>query len=566
MSDLKQAPWNPDLGSDYKNPILFSDYSDPEVLRVGDCFYLTSSSFSDCPGLPILKSTDLVNWRLVGHALTKLTWNDFTFPRHGRGVWAPSLRKHGEYFYIFFPDPDDGIFMVRTKNIEGPWEPPVCVIKAKGWIDPCPYWDEQGNAWLVTAFAGSRAVIKSVLLLSRMKTDGSALIDQAGNILKDLPGEKVLLSEPGSGAWAGRERAVFADKLGNRYAGEIIYDGRLTDPTIEGPKLYQRGDYFYLFAPAGGVPNGWQLVLRSKNIAGPYERRVVLRQGLTDLNGPHQGAWVETEAGDSWFLHFMDREAYGRTVCLEPMKWLDDGWCEIGESVDQEGNGEPVSRHAKPNLPLSEKPLDQGDDFSSGKLSLEWQWPTSPKLEPKGNLYLFEKKNHLTLLPQPENASGKNLYGSPSLLLQKFGSPEFAVETTITSRQTQKPFRAGLVVNGLSYAFLTLNFEKGNYFLAQGTCLNEHLGLGKIQYGQETIHKIVELTAPSVTLKIQVEHRIRQAVVTFYYQNEAGQYTLIGEAFVAKPGLWIGAKWGVFAGGEPLDIRVDVSPVIVTRF
>src|SRR5882757_479455 len=126
--------------------------------------------------------------------------------------------------------------------------------------------------------------------------------------------------------------------------GTILIDGHKDDPTLEGPKLYKRLGYYYVFAPAGGVPTGWQVVFRSKNIYGPYERRVVLAQGKTAVNGPHQGAWVQTEEGEDWFLHFQDQGAYGRVVHLEPMHWR-DGWPVIGEDSGQTGVGQPVLRY-----------------------------------------------------------------------------------------------------------------------------------------------------------------------------------------------------------------------------
>jgi beta-xylosidase len=186
----------------------------------------------------------------------------FNTVRHGGGVWAPSIRYHNNQFYIYYPDPDFGIYVVTSKNIEGPWSAPVLVEAGKGLIDPCPLWDTDGKNYLVHAYAGSRAGIKSILVIKEL----------------DKTATKVI-SKP-----------------------TLIYDGHEIDPTIEGPKFYKRGGWYYIFAPAGGVATGWQTVLRSKNIYGPYERRVVMEQGSTAVNGPHQGAWVETPTGESWFL------------------------------------------------------------------------------------------------------------------------------------------------------------------------------------------------------------------------------------------------------------------------
>jgi beta-xylosidase len=220
--------WVPDNGDGtYKNPIINADYSDPDAIRVGDNFYLVSSSFEDVPGLPILQSKDLVNWTIIGHALKRQPpFEHFSVPRHGGGVWAPSIRFHNGEFYIYYPDPDFGIYLTRAKNITGPWSDPVLVQGGKGLIDPCPLWDDDGQVYLVHAFAGSRAGIKSIITVKKLNKEGKKAIDD----------------------------------------GVLVYDGHELDPTIEGPKFYKRNGYYYIFTPAGGVPTGWQLVLRSKNI------------------------------------------------------------------------------------------------------------------------------------------------------------------------------------------------------------------------------------------------------------------------------------------------------------
>src|ERR1035438_4287110 len=218
--------WVADNGDGtYNNPVLHADYSDPDVTRAGADFYLTASSFNSAPGLPILHSRDLVNWEIIGHVFAVQPPADhFSKPRHGDGVWAPAIRYHDRTFYIFYPDPDFGIYMVKAKNAAGPWSKPLLIKEAKGWIDPCPLWDDDGRAYLVHAMAGSRSGIKSVLIVHRMSPDGTQLLDD----------------------------------------GAIVFDGHAEDPTVEGPKFYKRNGYYYIFAPAGGVPTGWQLVLRSR--------------------------------------------------------------------------------------------------------------------------------------------------------------------------------------------------------------------------------------------------------------------------------------------------------------
>ena len=145
--------WTADLGDGrYKNPILYADYSDPDVIRVGEDYYMTASSFTYVPGLPILHSKDLVNWELINYAAYELT-DEYDKPRHGCGVWAPAIRYHDGKYWIFYGDPDLGVFMTNTEDIYGKWSPLKLIWKGKGIIDTTPLWDDDGRAYLVHAFA-----------------------------------------------------------------------------------------------------------------------------------------------------------------------------------------------------------------------------------------------------------------------------------------------------------------------------------------------------------------------------------------------------------------------------
>lgn len=149
--------WVADQGDGtYKNPVLYADYSDPDVCRVGDDFYMTSSSFGCLPALQILHSKDLVNWSIVSAAVpASLPPHTDVTPQHGNRVWAPCIRHHNGEFYIFWGDPDQGIFMTKAKDVKGPWCEPVLVKAAKGIIDTTPLWDEDGRVYLAHAYAGS---------------------------------------------------------------------------------------------------------------------------------------------------------------------------------------------------------------------------------------------------------------------------------------------------------------------------------------------------------------------------------------------------------------------------
>ncbi|QKJ30702.1 glycosyl hydrolase 43 family protein [Mucilaginibacter mali] len=495
--------WVADQGNGtYKNPILNADYSDPDAIRVGDDFYLISSSFEDMPGLPVLHSKDLVNWNIIGHALLRQPpFEHFDTPRHGEGVWAPAIRYYHNEFYIYYPDPDYGIYLIKAKNPAGPWSQPVMVYAGKGLIDPCPLIDDDGQMYLVHAYAGSRAGIKSIIAVNKLNADGTKVTD----------------------------------------AGVLVYDGHELDPTIEGPKFYKRNGYYYIFAPAGGVSTGWQLVLRSKNIYGPYERKVVMDQGKSPVNGPHQGAWVNTQTGEDWFVHFQDKDAYGRVVHLQPMTWKNN-WPVIGVDKDGDGKGEPVSVYKKPNVGKTypiETPAES-DEFNGQTLGMQWQWMANAQATwyfmdgGKGNLRLFSDK-------LPEGA--KNLWGAGNVLLQKFPADEFTVTTKLnfTPNPKLENERAGLTIMGLSYANLAVKHMKDGLYLVYGVCKDA----GKGNAEDET--KVVKLTSNSVYLRVQVT---AGAKCNFSYSLNGSDFMQAGSEFQARVGQWIGAKVGLFCTRE----------------
>jgi len=490
--------WVADNGNGtYKNPILNADYSDPDAIRVGDDFYMVSSSFEDVPGLPILHSRDLVNWTILTHALKRQPpFEHFSKTQHGNGVWAPSIRYHNGEFYIYYPDPDFGIYLIKAKNAAGPWSEPVLVEAGKGLIDPCPLWDDNGKTYLVHAYAGSRAGIKTVIVVKQMNTEGTKTVD----------------------------------------VGKLVYDGHETDPTIEGPKFYKRNGWYYIFAPAGGVPTGWQLVLRSKNVYGPYERKVVMDQGTTKINGPHQGAWVSTQTGEDWFLHFQDKEAYGRVVHLNPMKWIND-WPVIGLDKDGDGKGEPVTVYKKPNVGKT-YPIQtpaESDEFNTNELGLQWQWMANPKAT-----WLFTNPaNGLLRLFSDRIDSVPNLWFAPNVLLQKFTADEFMVTTKLTFNPNTKieNEKAGLTIMGFSYANMALKSKKGGVYLVHTLCKDAD----KSKAENETV--IMKATASTVYCRVKVS---LGGKCQFSYSFDGSSFTDAGDIFTAEVGRWKGAKFGIF--------------------
>lgn len=492
--------WTADQGENYRNPILYADYSDPDVIRVGNDYYMTASSFNEAPGLPILHSKDMINWKLVNYAIQDILPDDhFSTPKRGDGVWAPSIRFHKDEFYIYWGDPDFGIYMVKTKDPLGVWEKPVLVMEGKGLIDSCPFWDDDENAYLIHGWAGSRAGVKSILTLNRMNPEGTKILDK----------------------------------------GTHVFDGHDSHPTIEGPKMYKRNGYYYIFAPAGGVATGWQLVLRSKNIYGPYEEKIVLEQGSTQINGPHQGAWVDTPSGEDWFYHFQDVDAGGRIVHLQPLKWEKD-WPIMGIDYNKNGIGEPVLTHKKPNIGKSYPIVNpsETDEFDGEKLGLQWQWSAnenivwSSKLPGQQFLRLFSVK-----VPEGE----KNLWNVPNLLTQKFPAPNFAASTKVklTPEDAKEGKTAGLLIMGLDHQSIVITNKPDGYYLQLRKAEKADKG------GEEKMVFETKLKNNEVYLKVNVNEP--NGLCQFSYSENGKSFIQVGDVFQAKPGKWIGAKVGLYS-------------------
>ncbi len=502
------APWIPDRGDGtYQNPVLFADYSDPDAVRVGDDFYLVSSSFDAVPGLPILHSKDLVNWTIIGHVFAAQPPADhFSVVRHGEGVWAPAIRFHAGKFWIFYPDPDYGIYFTTATDPAGEWTPPQLVKAGRGLIDPCPFWDDDGQLYLIHGWAKSRAGISNLLTLHKLSPDGSKILD----------------------------------------AGEVIIDGNKIPnwTTLEGPKLYKRHGFYYVFAPSGGVTGGYQAVFRATNIYGPYEHRIVLDQGRTAINGPHQGAWVDTQSGEDWFLHFQDRGAYGRVVHLEPMIWRNDDWPVIGDDPDHAGKGEPVLVHAKPNVgrtyPIAAP--QTSDEFDGKTLGLQWQWNANPQADwasfsaHPGFLRLASVR--LSNTHANGTPANKSLYDAPNFLLQKFPAPTFTATTRMQFAPAAEGEFAGLTVFGFDYAVLGLRRNADGLRLVYG--VNQGANRG----AEEREAASVNTTNSTVYLRVTVGSG---ALCRFAYSFDNQTFTPIGEPFKASGDRWIGAKVGVIA-------------------
>ncbi|MBO5712277.1 MAG: family 43 glycosylhydrolase, partial [Acholeplasmatales bacterium] len=390
----------------YTNPIIFGDYSDPDVIRYKNTYYMVASSFNHTPGVPVLKSKNLVDWKLINYVFDEIPFKRFHDVCHGDGAWAPSIRYHNGLFYAIIPFPDEGIYISSTNDIEnGNWSKPWCLIEGKGIIDPCPIWYKD-KCYLAVAFAKSRVGFNSVLGLYEVSPD---------------------LKENISGDYT------------------IIYDGHNNNPTIEGPKFYHLNDYFYIMAPAGSVKTGWQTCLRSKNVYGPYESKIVMCQNDSKINGPHQGALIDINKNEYAFIHFQDMDVYGRIVHLQPVRWIND-WPICGSVKDELLAGTPVDEHDYLIDKKSSYKLDLSDDFKEDKLSLMWQTPANKV----SGWYELSGGLKLNCYYHNEKAY-KALNQTPNLFLTKIGYKSFTIKTKAEISLVNDGDEIGLCFMGQKY-------------------------------------------------------------------------------------------------------------------
>lgn len=535
-----------DLGTNFRNPILFADYSDPDVIRVDDTYYMTASSFNYTPGLPILISKDMVNWKLVNYAVKNIEEKRFDIPRHSEGIWAPAIRNHDGYFFIFYGMPDEGYYVVKTKDPLGEWDKPICILPGKGLIDSCPFWDDDGKAYVIHGYAKSRIGFKSILGIFEISPDGT--------------------------------KALTED--------HFIFNGN--DPehpavTIEGPKVYKRDGYYYIFAPAGGVKEGYQVALRSKNIYGPYEIKEVMHTGNTVINGPHQGALIDTVNGDEWFIHFQDRGLYGRICHLQPVVWK-AGWPIIGGNPDSENCGEPVYEMNKPNTGVIDEPcyLESSDDFKNGCYGLLWQW--------LGNHYdsfcgkVNDGKNGLRLFAvNPSGEKEPIIWKSSNVLTQKLIYPMFKTEILMDASGLLSGDRAGVCMTGGQYLSAFLEKENDEYFVvvinSEGQDDNkEEIIESKFSLSQYCEKKGISLDSAikNILWKMEFSHEDKTlSSDDMYFQNvfkplggknpvlkiylqigkDSSNLMDLGVSYTPSDHTWVGAKVGIYSLSDNVDSK-----------
>jgi beta-xylosidase len=501
---LVPGAWGDQGDGTFKNPVVWSDYNNLDVITVGADFYMIAASHHFM-GMPVLHSSDGVNWTLLTRIYRRLDLN----PRYNtpgqayqNGTWAPAIRYHEGRFWVYVTSPTDGLIMTSTADAAGPWDPWFVVKAIAGWEDPCPFWDDVKSA-------GGDGPNGEKAYLIRSQTGAGPLIVQQMS-------------------WDGKQLLGTTTTVAN-------------GPTLEGPKLGKRNGYYYIFAPEGGIDNGYQVVWRSSAILGPYTQKTILEQGSTATNGPHQGSWIDLPSGQSWFYHFQQNGGWGRIAHLEPAQWGTDDWPKIGVDLDGNGIGEPVAQPKKPDVggtyPIAVPA--SSDEFDGTDLGVQWLWNHNPD-DTKWSL--TARPGWLRLSARPianqsgtSAASGSVPFVEDSILfayntvvqlaMGKVASAVAKLDTTgIVDGQ-----RAGITLFGQTYGWIGVVGTAGKSVVRANV--------------DGTYTTGPTLTATTVYLKASMS---ASSQISFAYSTDGVTFTALGGSATVGRTWFEGIKFGLF--------------------
>ena len=493
LSAAEEAPtswgnwplWGDQGNGSYRNPVLPSDYSDLDCIRVGDDYYAISSTFQYSPGMIILRSRDLVNWRIIGHVVSDVTqigpdmnWDRMN--RYGRGIWAGAIRYNKGKFWVYFGTPEEGYFMSSATNAAGPWEPLHRMTTEGGWDDCCPFWDDDGQGYFVgTHFKGGYKT-----WLYKLTDDGRDIIPDSG----------VMINE-------GSKR--------------------------EANKLYKiNGTYYHFYSEVG--PEGRGIMMqRSKNIAGPYTEKRKLSHVQAEIHEPNQGGLVQSKSGDWWFLtHHGHGDWEGRPASLLPVTWT-DGWPVIGK-VGPDGIGKMVWTERKPlqNGPTLVPQSD--DDFSGPQLGVQWEWNYQPRAE---KWSLSARSGWLRLNAwKPLRPDNLKLAGN-TLTQRVMRSARNVVTVELDPAGMADGQVAGLCHYNRNYGTIAIRREQGALFIE--TARNQAILRGP------AINK-------NATLKLRSEWGL-DGLCRFSYSMDGKTFTSLGEPYQFGWADYRGERIGLFS-------------------
>jgi beta-xylosidase len=394
----------------YTNPVIASDFPDPDVIRVDSTYYMVNTTMFIFPGVTILKSYDLVNWQYCCNAVQRFDFSPCYdldgCNRYGHGQWATSLKYHDGKYYLLFITLNEGGFLCTASKPEGPWK-----IKhlPKGFYDPGLFFDDDGRIYVAHGY--------NKIYVTELDTNFAPI---------------------------GPDSLVFT--------GDIRHG-------LEGTHVYRINGYYYLYSTYGGL-DGFQAALRSKNIFGPYEEKVVISDTTHGVNyGIHQGALVETQTGEWWTMLFVDNGAFGRFPSLQPVTW-ENGWPMVGV------NGKAVVTYKKPNVGR-EYPvitLPTSDEFDSSGLGMQWGWnhnsdPTKWSLTERSGYLRLNTVRVVDSLPKAVNTLTQRMFAYYSDTLASVAS------TKMDFGHMREGDVAGLAIFQDPYAYIGIKKVNGQNYI-----------------------------------------------------------------------------------------------------
>jgi beta-xylosidase len=497
--------WGDQGDGSFKNPVMWADYNNLDVITAGGEFYMVAASHHFM-GMPILHSRDMVNWTVLTRIYRRLNLDpryDQPGQAYQHGTWAPAIRYHEGRFWVYVNTPVEGLIMTSAVDAAGPWDPWTVVMPIAGWEDPCPYWDDVDGA------GGDGPNGRKAYLVRSQLGAGPLIVQQMSWDGKHLLGATTTVA---------------------------------TGPTLEGPKMLKRNGYYYIFAPEGGIDNGYQVVLRSRGVLGPYEKKTILERGSTATNGPHQGSWIDLPSGQAWFYHFQQNAGWGRVAHLQPAQWGADDWPQIGVDLDGNGIGEPVAQPRKPNVgatfPLTVP--QSSDEFDSGALGVQWLWNHNPD----------DTKWSLTARPGWMRLSARPLATRSGVNGADGGAVRFVEDSIVFAYNTVVQLAMGRVASAVT-KLDTTGIVDGQR--AGITLFGQTYGwIGVVRAGsQTTVRTSINgastagpaLTATTVFLRASIS---AASQISFAYSIDGVAFTALGGSQTVGRTWFEGIKFGLF--------------------
>lgn len=544
VENVNLRSWGDQGDGTYLNPVLNADYPDCDVEQVGDTYYMITSKQHMSPGMPILKSKDLVNWTNVGHVFENLSWApEYNWDRmngYSFGVWAGDLAYHEGTWYCYQIDYQHGLMVTTAKNIEGPWSKPIFMLpKDKVLDDPGVFWDEETHkAYIIINTAGKQKSAENKIegnenRIYEMSWDGTKILDE----------------------------------------GKLVYTGM----GAEAAKIYKIDGTWYIFlaqwtmgskSTLPGVKNSKndrkQLVLRSKDsIYGPYEVRTVLEKGTVFKNrSASQGALLQAPDKSWWYMHQLiqndDDPFQGRPQCLEPVNWV-DGWPIIGVDEDMDGIGEPVRQHKKPisGFPITAPGSD--DEFNSQKLGFQWEWNHNPR---NTHWSLTERPGWLRLKASKLLPNEKGFGPNANQWTNEDGSTTdfWRACNTLSQRImgiTKGTALAKMDISGMKPNQMAGFVRFGGVYNLLGIEMNEN-GVKNLFYMNTHAEKIKGPEISTSEIYMRTTNLGNQA---FYeYSLDGKHFTFFGPTFTLAFGKWTGDRLGFFSWNTMEDAGyIDVD-------